>query len=178
MKKILAALLSIITVSSLSSVYAQEPIILEQLSPSEKVLVKLEWPEVEPDQLYHFKVFFVNPETDQLIMTNMRVDYAIAVTQNGHVIEHYDHQKTLTGEGEFEVVFPEDGMGPAEVIVEINSVRSYAGYSVEMLRLDEEVSFTVEVIPEFEALAMLVLALSFVSLLFLARGKLKIKYSQ
>ncbi|GFN40473.1 MAG: hypothetical protein YK1309IOTA_1810003 [Marine Group I thaumarchaeote] len=47
-----------------------------------------------------------------------------------------------------------------------------------MLRLDEEVSFTVQVIPEFEALAMVVLALSFASLLFLARGKLKIKHSQ
>lgn len=174
MKKILAALLSIIIVSSLSSVYAQEPIILEQLSPSEKVLVKLEWPEVYPDQLHHFKVFFVNPETDQLIKTNMRVDYSIAVIQNGHLIELYNNQKTQTGVGEFEVVFPEDGMGPAEVIVEINSVRS----DEEVLRLDEEVSFTVEVIPEFEGLAMLVLALSFVSLLFLARGKLKIKHSQ
>jgi len=174
MKKILAALLSIIIVSSLSSVYAQEPIILEQLSPSEKVLVKLEWPEVYPDQLHHFKVFFVNPETDQLIKTNIRVDYAIAVTQNGNLIELYDHQKTLTGGGEFEVVFPVNATGPAEVIVEINFVRS----DQEVLRLDEEVSFTVQVIPEFEALAMVVLALSFVLLLFLARGKLKIKHSQ
>jgi len=37
-------------ISSLSSVYAQEtvpePLILEQLSPSGQVLVKLEWPEV------------------------------------------------------------------------------------------------------------------------------------
>jgi len=87
--------------------------------------------------------------------------------------EKLEHQKTLTGGGEFEVVFPENATGPAEVIVEINFVRS----DEEVLRLDEEVSFTVQVIPEFEALAMVVLALSFASLLFLARGKLKIKHS-
>jgi len=62
----------------------------------------------------------------------MRVDYAIAVTQNGNLIELYAHQKTLTGEGEFEVVFPENATGPAEVIVESElSTTKVVGFLVQ-----------------------------------------------
>ena len=84
MKKILAILLSVIIVSSFSSVYAQ-PIILEQLSPSGQVLVKLEWPEVYPDEIYTFKVSFHDPETGNLL-DEIRLNYNILVSQHDNPV--------------------------------------------------------------------------------------------
>src|SRR3989338_1470315 len=97
--KLLAVIASVITISSFSSVYA-EPIILEQLSPS-GILIKLEWPEVYPDEIYKFKVSFHDPITDELIHTNTRFDYTVLVKQNDYIIEEY-YDKTIKGEGEYE----------------------------------------------------------------------------
>jgi len=46
MKKIFA-LIPVLIVSLFSSAYAEEPLMIEELSPSGKVLVKLEWTEVQ-----------------------------------------------------------------------------------------------------------------------------------
>ena len=76
---IITALLSVIIISSFSTVYAQEPIILEQLSPSGQFLVKLEWPEVYPHEMYTFKVSFHDPETGELLNDQMRINYDITI---------------------------------------------------------------------------------------------------
>ena len=80
MKAILGVLLSVIIISSLSTIYAQEsePLVLEQLSPSGQVLVKLEWPEVYPHELNNFKVTFHDPETGDLL-DEIRLNYNIFV---------------------------------------------------------------------------------------------------
>ena len=74
MKKVIAILFSIIMVSSISNVFAQEsePIILEQLSPSGQVLVMLEWPELYPHELNNIKVSFHAPETGNLLVENQQ----------------------------------------------------------------------------------------------------------
>ena len=172
--------LFILALIPFGTVYAQEPslieqeaLVMEQITSDGQVKVQLLWPEVEPDEIYGILINFLDPNTDELL-ENVEINFAISVIQHGSIIESYHDLHTDKGTMDFVVMFPENATGPAEVIVEINFVRSDEG----VLRLDEEVSFTVQVIPEFEALAMVVLALSFASLLFLARGKLKIKHSQ
>ena len=170
MKKILAILLSVIIVSSFSSVYAQ-PIILEQLSPSGQVLVKLEWPEVYPDEIYTFKVSFHDPETGNLL-DEIRLNYNIYVMQHDHEVEHYMHNLATDGTGEFEVLFPEESQGLAKVVVELKA-SSDKGFATVY---NEEVTFSVNVVPEFGVIAMIILSIAFVPILLLSKSKLLPKF--
>jgi len=169
MKSIFLLLFSI----SFVVVYGEEPLVMEQLTSNGQVKVQLLWPEVEPDEIYGIRINFLDPNTDELL-ENVEINFAIAVTQHGSLIESYHDLQTEEGHTDFVVMFPEDDKGPAEVVIEVVSITTDFG----TIQIDEEFTFNVEVIPEFEALAMVVLALSFVSLLFLARGKLKIKHFQ
>ena len=171
MKKILGILLSIIIVSSFSSVYAQEPIILEQLSPSGKVLVKLEWPEVYPHELNQFKVSFHDPNTGELL-DHLRLNYNILVSQHDHPVEVYKHNLATDGTGEFEVLFPEESQGLAKVIVELR-LASDKGHTI---KYNEEVIFSVNVVPEFGVIAMIILSVAFVPILLLSKSKLMPKF--
>ena len=171
MKKILAILLSVIVISSLSTAFAQEPIILEQLSPSGQVLVKLEWPEVYPDEIYTFKVSFHDPETGNLL-DEIRLNYNIYVMQHDHEVEHYMHNLTTDGTGEFEVLFPEEGQGLAEVVVELKA-SSDKGRAIVY---NEEVVFSVNVVPEFGVIAAIILSIAFVPVLLLSKSKLMPKF--
>ena len=163
--KLLAVIASVIAISSFSSVYA-EPIILEQVSPS-GILIKLEWPEVYPDEIYKFKVSFHDPITDELIHTNTRFDYTVLVKQNDYIIEEY-YDKTIKGEGEYEVLFPENSQGPAEVTLILHFIRT----DDEVLQLDEEITFPVNVVPEFGVITAMILAASLVPILLLSKSKL------
>ena len=170
MKKILAFMaLSIIFVSfpNISAQEPTEPIILEQLISSGDVNVKLEWPEVYPHEISTFKVSFHDPVTDELIHTNTRFDYTILVKQNDHIIEEY-HEKTIEGGHDYQVMFPEDSQGPAEVTLIIQFIRT----DYEVLRLDEELTFSVNVVPEFGVIAAIILSIAFIPILLLSKSKL------
>ena len=170
MKKILAFMvLSIIFVSfpNISAQEPTEPIILEQLISSGDVNVKLEWPEVYPHEISTFKVSFHDPVTDELIHTDTRFDYTILVKQNDHIIEQY-HEKTIKGGHDYQVMFPEDSQGPAEVTLIIHFIRT----DYEVLRLDEEITFSVNVVPEFGVIAAIILSIAFIPILFLSKSKL------
>jgi len=153
-----------------NNIFAEEPVFLEQITSDNLIKVQLFWPEVLPDELYDIKIKFLDPQTNSPI-EGMLVTYDIFLEQDGHPIEDYKNLKTSTGEDEFVVLFPEHSEGPSKITVTINSVLEEG----KLVKINESLIFEVKVVPEFEALAMVVLALSFVLLLFLARGKLKIK---
>ena len=172
MIKIIAILLSVIIVSSFSSVYAEEPIILEQLSPSGQILVKLEWPEVIPLELTTFKVSFHDPITGELLDDEWRINYDLYVMQHDHTVEFYHQQLATDGTGEHEVLFPEESQGLAQVIVELKAASSH-GHTIKYF---EDVTFSVNVVPEFGVIAAIVLSIAFVPILLLSKSKLMPKF--
>ena len=176
MKKIFAMLLSLILISSFSSVYAQEqitgPFLYEQLSPSGLVLVKLEWPEVYPDELNYFKVSFHYPETGELI-DDVRFHYEVHVTQTNDEIESEKYLQTYDGTAEHEILFPEDSDGPAKVVVRL---MVSLDEKAQVVNYHENVEFSVNVIPEFGVIAMIIFSIAFVPILLLSKSKLIPKF--
>ena len=171
MRKILEVLFSIMIISSFSSVYAQEPIVLEQISPSGKVLINLEWPEVYPGEIYTFKISFHDPETGNLL-DEIRMNYNLYVTQHDHEVEHYKGIITTNGTEEFEVLFPEDSEGLAKVVIELIASTDHEITTV----YKEVVTFSVNVVPEFGVIAMIILSIAFVPILLLSKSKLMSKF--
>ena len=171
MKKILTILL-IIIISSFSTVYAQEPIILEQLSPSGQVLVKLYWPEVYPHELNNFKVSFHDPTTGELLNDNFRLNYNVIVSQHDHPVEVYTKQLATDGTGEFDVLFPEESQGLSQVTVELKAASDH-GHTIKYF---EEVTFTVNVVPEFGVIVMIILSIAFLPILLVSKSKLFSKF--
>jgi predicted secreted protein with PEFG-CTERM motif len=175
MKAILAILLSVIMISSFSTAFAQEsePIILEQLSPSGQMLVKLEWPEVYPDEISTFKVFFHDPITGKLLDDETRLNYNLYVTQFDHPVETYMQNLATNGIGEFDVLFAEEHEGMAEVIVELRASSHTSGDTVWY---DESVNFSVNVVPEFGVIAMMIMIAAFVPILLISKTRLFPKF--
>jgi len=167
-KTILAILLSVIIISSFSSVYAEESIILEQLSPSGQVLVKLEWPEVYPHELNQFKVSFHDPSTGDLLNDNFRLNYNVIVSQHDQPVEIYEKQLATNGKGEFNVLFPEETQGMAQVTIELRAASDHGN----TIKYFEDVTFTVNVVPEFGVIAMIVLSIAFVPILLVSKTRL------
>ena len=177
MKEIFAMLLSVIVISSFSSVYAQEqttqePIILEQLSPSGQVLVKLEWPEIYPVEMNNFKVSFHYPETGELL-DDVRFHYEIFVTQNDHEIETIKFVYTSDGTAEHKIFFPHDSEGLAKVVVRLMVSIDEHAY---VINYHENVEFSVNVVPEFGVIAMIILSIAFVPILLISKSKLMLKF--
>jgi len=98
------------------------------------------------------------------------IDYDVLVPQNDHTIEYYFHEETLAGMGEYEVLFPEGSEGPAEVSATINSIRT----DEQIQKLHETVTFSVNVVPEFGVLVMMILVVSFIPILLISKSKIKI----
>lgn len=91
-----------------NNAYAEEPMVMEQVTPNGKIKVQITWPEVLPDQLYNIGIKFLDVKTGQLV-DKVTITYDVIVLQQGATIEVYGDQNTSTGEGTFEVVFPSDG---------------------------------------------------------------------
>ena len=163
-------LLVVLSVLSLNA-YGEEPVVMEQLMSNGQVKVQLLWPEVEPHEIYGIRINFLDPNTDELL-ENVEINFAIAVTQHGSLIESYHDLQTEEGHTDFVVMFPEDGKGPAEVIVEIISITTDSG----TIQIDEEFTFNVEVVPEFATLAIIVMAISFAGIIIALRVKNKISF--
>jgi len=168
MKSLFAIIVSVLIFTSMSFAFA-EPILLEQLSPSEKILVKLEWPEVYPDEIYKFKVSFYDPNTGGLL-DDIKLNYNILVSQHDHTVEVYEHNLATDGTGEFEVMFPKESEGPAEIVVELRAA-SDTGHTI---LYEEKVTFSVNVVPEFGVIAA-ILAVAFIPILLFSKNKLMTK---
>jgi len=149
MKKILAFFTLFLIFTFIPNISAQVPdktILFEQLISSGDVNVKLEWPEISPDEVSTFYLSFNDPITDELI-ENTRFDFIVVVMQGEQIIEDYHEARTQTATYQFTVLFPEDSQGPAEVLITLDYIRT----DENVLKLDEEISFSVNVIPEFES---------------------------
>lgn len=144
--------------------YAEEPMVMEQVTPNGKVKVQLSWPEVLPDQLYNIDVRFLDTKTGQLL-DNARITYDVSVLQDHGPVEMYHDQSTNSGEATFEVVFPEDGAGPARVIVAVTSLTNDSG----TVQMREEVSFNVHVVPEFGIFSAMIMVFAIGLLLISSR---------
>jgi len=89
------------------------------------------------------------------------------VSQRGSIIEWYDHLHTDNGNAEFVVMFPEHGKGAAQIGVIIDSITKGS----DTIQIDEELTFNVEVVPEFAALALIVMAIAFAGIIATLRFK-------
>ena len=154
------ALSSLLLPFTINYVYAQEPVIMEQVSDNGSVKVQLFWPEVLPDELYNIELRFLNPQSNEPITDLI---YNVEVMQDEEPIEIYTDQHTADGRASFEVVFPEDGTGPAQVIVVVTGMGSGT------TNMDESVVFNVQVVPEFPALLAIVMALPLLVAVVLSR---------
>ena len=151
--------------------YGEEPLVMEQLTSDGQVKVQLLWPEVEPDEIYGIRVNFLDPNTYELL-DDVQISYAISVTQQGSIIELYHDLHTDKGTMDFELMFPEDGKGPAEVVIEVVSITTDSG----TIQIDEEFTFNVEVVPEFVTLVIVVMAIAFAGIIIALRAKNKISF--
>ena len=166
MKALISLTLLFLSLLLSNNAYAEEPMVMEQVTPNGKIKVQLTWPEVLPGQLYNIGIKFLDANTDQLL-DKVAITYDVIVLQQGATIEIYKKQNTSTGEATFEVVFPQDGAGSAEVIVAVTSMTDNSG-TVDM---DETVSFNVQVVPEFATLAVMVTGFSIAIVLAINRFK-------
>jgi len=142
----------------------EEPLVMEEVIPSGQVKIQIIWPEVLPDKLETVLIKFLDPETNELL-EDVSINYSIAIVQNDSLIEFYDHFMTDEGWSGFGVVFPLHGVGPAEIMIEINSIADGSN----VVEINEEVTFNVEVVPEFGTIALIVMTFSFVAVLAVQR---------
>ena len=147
-----------------TSAFAEETLVMEKVIPSGQVKIQIIWPEVLPDKLETVLIKFLDPETNELL-ENISINYSVRVVQNGSLIELYHDFMTYDGQSGFGIVFPQYSVGPAEIIIEINSIADGSN----IVEINEEVTFNVEVVPEFGTIALIVMTLSFVAVLAVQR---------
>lgn len=139
---------------------------MEQLIPNGEINVQLFWPEVLPEDLYNIEVRFLDPQTNELIIEDKWVVYSVIVIQQNNIIEKFDDLLVKDGIDTFEVVFPEEGTGSAEVRITVTEIIEK---SIPIILEGQEVFFTVQVIPEFSTMAVIVLSTAFVLLVIFSR---------
>jgi hypothetical protein len=144
--------------------YAQEPIVMEQVTTDGSVKVRLVWPEVLPDEPSSFQIMFLDPDSNEPLTDT--VWYIVNVRHPAYEepIEHYEGS-VLNGEKSFAVLFPEDATGPVQVVVLILGIADK--------RTGYDVVFNVHVVPEFPYYSIVLIA-SIGTALLLARLKMRL----
>jgi len=164
MKNILLGLFIVISFLFLPAFADEEPLIMEQLTPNGEIMVQLLWPTVLPDELYKIEVRFLDPQTNELIVEDEWVNYSVLVMQQDHIIEKYPLQGAKGSIDTFEVVFPEEGTGSAEVTIIVTQITEKS--TLIPVEEGQKVSFSVQVVPEFSTMAVVMLSTAF-ALLFI-----------
>jgi predicted secreted protein with PEFG-CTERM motif len=77
------------------------------------------------------------------------------------------------GTGEFEVLFAEEHEGMAKVTVELRALSRTSG---DTAWYDESVNFSVNVVPEFGVIAMMIMTAAFVPILLISKTRLFPKF--
>jgi len=141
--------------------YAQEPIMMEQVTIDGSVKVRLVWPEVLPDEPNSFQVMFLDPASNEPI-TDI-VWYIVNVRHPAYEdpIEHYEGS-VLHGKKSFTVLLPEDATGPVQVVVLVLGIADK--------RTGYDVVFNVHVVPEFSTV-IIVMSISIAAVLVSGRFK-------
>ena len=158
-------LLLLLLLVPFGTAFAQEPIVLEQLTDDGSILVQLVWPEVGTDEIYDIEFSFLDPQTNEPITSD--IHYQFSAMQGETIIEIWQNS-TNTGVSSEEVFYIENQQGPTEIYIEILSITDDSG-TIENY---QEVMFSVNVVPEFPVV-FLIMALSFV-MLFALRSKISI----
>ena len=149
-----------------------EPILMEQVNSKVPIKVQLFWPEVLPDKLYDIQLYFLDPDTDELL-EGKKITFDLIVNTKDMRIETYPMQNVTSGSTHFALLFPEKITGPAEVTIRINSIDD----GFEIKEFDPEImTFTVQVVPEFVTLTLIVMALSFIAVLTVQRLKIFVNF--
>lgn len=145
-----------------------EPMVMEQTIPNGMVKVELTWPEVFPEGVYNANIRFLDPDTDQ-VLDDVSIVYDVVVLKDDFIVELYAEETANNGNATFEVLFTEDLTGAAEVIIGIRSIDDGSG----SMTIDEEVSFDVQVVPEFGMIALMIMGISIGVLLVFSKFKMK-----
>ena len=141
-----ALALGVILISSVFvNAYAQEEFTMKQTTKNGKVQVELFWPEIKYDEIRQFSVTFRDPSSEPL----NNVAFDLKIIQGQDMIEDY-HDEVANGVMVLGVLF--DNPGPATVDVNIKSV--------DTATINEKVTFSVTVVPEFPLMIAAVMALS------------------
>ena len=141
-----AILLGIILLSFISSAYAQEEFTMKELTASGAVLVELTWPEIGIDEIRDFAVSFRDPANNELLND---VAFDLVIMQADHVIEDYNDE-VANGAMTLQVLF--EDTGPATIDVNVKSVDNTS--------INEKVTFSVNVVPEFPIMISIITAVS------------------
>ncbi len=157
---------SLLSLAFTTHAYAEQPMVMKQVTPSENFKIEIFWPQVHPDHLYNIAIVFLDPSTDQLL-NGETISYSVVVLQKNATIENYRNETTSSGSGSFQVAFPTGSVGSAQVIITILSDNPGSG----SIPINQEVSFNVMVVPEFSTLSAMVLAFSVGAALALSRFK-------
>ncbi|MBI5133492.1 MAG: hypothetical protein HZA83_02155 [Thaumarchaeota archaeon] len=145
--KFALALGVIILISSVFvNAYAQEEFTMKQTTPNGKVQVELFWPEIKYDEIRQFSVTFRDPSTAEPLNN---VAFDLRITQGQDLIEDY-HDEVANGVMVLEVLF--NNSGPATVDVNVKGVDAKA--------INEKVTFSVTVVPEFPLMMAAITAVS------------------
>ena len=143
-----------IVLFSIPSVYGQEEYTMKQLIPHGGIQVELIWPEdqdgsfkaIEVDEINDFTVRFVDSSSNKMV-DNIAFD--LVIVQEGHLIENY-HDELANGETILQYKFIEKG--PATIKVTVKGIGN--------IPVNELVTFSINVIPEFAFMAVIVMAVS------------------
>lgn len=145
--KFALALCVIILISSVFvNAYAQEEFTMKQTTPNGEVQVELFWPEIKYDELRQFSVTFRDPSNSEPLNN---VAFDLRITQGQDMIENY-HDEVANGVMVLEVLF--NNPGPATVDVNVKSV--------DAKTINDKVTFSVTVVPEFPLMMAVVMAVS------------------
>ena len=123
----------------INPIFAEELFEYEIITQKENIKVKLEIPEIHPDEVFYLKVSFYNSTTGK-ILSNNTVNYDVEIVQNHLIIERSTDQND--SKHSFEVLFAEGATGPAEIIVRIKSIESSQG----TISINEKLVFPIKVI--------------------------------
>ena len=133
--------------------------------------MKLELPEIYPDELYTIDLSFHDGITGELLK-NTRINHNITVLQNDNTIEQYSQEMTKDGTNSFNVMIPSEHTEMIQIIIELRAGVDENGNATWY---EEEIVFVVNVVPEFEIIAMILL-LSLIPVILLSKSKILPKF--
>ena len=133
--------------------------------------MKLELPEIYPDELYTIDLSFHDGITGELLK-NTRINHNITVLQNDHTLEQYSNEMTKDGTNSFDVMIPFEHTEMIQIIIELRAAVDEHGNATWY---EEEIVFAVNVVPEFEIIAMILL-LSLIPVILLSKSKILPKF--
>jgi len=145
------------------TVFAEEPMIFDQITEDGSILVQLHWPEVvDVEQIYDIEFSFLDPNTKKPITSE--IHYRVSSMNQDQILELWTGT-TVNGSATHEFLFPEGHDGLSSMYAEIFSITDESG-TIENY---QEVMFSVNVIPEFSIMVLPILVVSTLLIIVMTR---------